>query len=147
TPWRMIAIPLAAAGVLSVRRLCGREAALPLGLIAGGALLLNVECGAAATAGIGTYLFLRREPMAAWPHLVLRFSLGLLAALLAGGAVCFLALGYWPSPRIVTTTPSVVSFVMSSSYSGSPLVVEPLAFLMFAHSVCCLLYAAWTRGR
>jgi GDSL-like Lipase/Acylhydrolase family len=146
TPLRMIGIPLAAAAITAVRRLPSSGAAFPLGLVAGMALLLNVECGIAVTAGVAAFLWQRREPDTGVIPLLVRAGLGALAALVVAVAVCRAVLGTWLRPRDLAAMAETVRLVATSGFSGSPLTVDPLALLMFGHAVVVLCLVARSGG-
>lgn len=142
TPWRMIAVPLAACGVVALARRRASSAALPLGFVGGGSLALNLECGITVGAGLLAALFFWRDRGERRGRLILGLALGGLGAALLTAVLCRLSLGRWPTGRGWSAMAETVGFVTATSYSGSPLVLDPLALLMFGHAVFVLVLTA-----
>ena len=126
-----------------------RRALFLLGLVSGGALVLNFETGVAVTAGAVAYAtfrfgLLQREAGSSRPLEAASFlAMGGLAALVLVLAIVPLALGEWLDPRHLPRLLANAVFTASAGYSGWPLTTDPLPIVMLGHAVFVLLFTAF----
>jgi hypothetical protein len=132
--WRTMAVPL----VLAVLAVSGRANALAVGLLAGGALLFNVESGLALTAGLLTFVWLQQGARP-W-RVALPFLAGVPLALIAFVAFAGLLFGQVVSlPRLLL---SKAAFLSSGGFSGFRWTPDPWPVLILGHAVFVLAQAA-----
>jgi hypothetical protein len=152
TPWRMIAIPLAALAVGLLRDRAPGVAALALGGVSGAALLFNPESGLAVTAGNLTYLGFRYRlltrplPRARLAQLAVLFPAGFLASFALLATVIRVSLGYWVSVRALPQLWHTIVLVFVGGFDGRPLTNNPWPVLIFAHAAFVLVHTALKRG-
>lgn len=148
TAWRFIGFPLAALGLLAVRRRdAGWGVAIWLGGVSALLLVSNLETGIAASVGFCVYLA-SRAPVRLGP--LVAHGIGYLVGVGLGLGVFAgffrASLGYWP----LETARSLLADMghVASGYAGSPLPFDPLALLLFAHAAFTVIRGAirWRAG-
>ena len=145
TPWRTIGMALALAALAALAGPARRRTVFALGLISGGALLLNLESGVAVAVACVVYACFRFGLLGPGSRARDRldsgglFGLGLLAAVAVVAALVPLALG---RPLDLLHLPQLVAnaaFTASAGFSGWPLTRDPWPVVMFAHAAFVLL--------
>ncbi|HWW94183.1 MAG TPA: hypothetical protein VN375_12520 [Vicinamibacteria bacterium] len=146
TPWRTIAIPLAALAVYLIRGHGLRVAALTLGGASGAALLFNPESGLAVTVGSLAYLAFRyRLPGPGGGVAGILFPAGALGSGLVAAVLARIALGYWVDAGRLLETWRTAFFAASGGFDGRPLTSDPWPVLIFAHAAFVLIHTALKR--
>jgi hypothetical protein len=151
TPWRTIAVPLAAVAVGLMRHRTRGAAALVLGGVSGGALLLNHESGLAVTAGSLAYLGFRYRlatgslPRADLIRVIALFSAGLVGSWALFAIATRIALGYWLGVSALPELWQTIVLTSAGGFDGRPLTNDPWPVLMFAHAAFVLVNAALKR--
>jgi hypothetical protein len=159
SPYRTAGITIALVSLMALRRASACANQWGAGIAAGVALLVNVESGIAATAGLVVYLYRRYGPahpggsLGAQLKMVGRFCAALLLTHAAFVLVYRLGLGRWPyAPGLRELF--VYARLSSEGYGNRPFLPElyPAAYLAFwpltivAHTLWSVFYSAQQRS-
>jgi hypothetical protein len=145
--WRTISFPLALLLCHCLRRWRAGKIAFVLGLFAGIAVLVNVESGVAASAGLVAYIYFRRVLAGAQ---FMRSALITAFAFIFGGVISLLAFFLiWrlilpPIPDFAQAPRAlfVLRLWMATSFGSAEFKWSFIAVAIFSHAVFVLIYTA-----
>ena len=145
--WRTMGFPLALIAIPWAHRRPLAYSSFALGCLAGGILLVNVEAGVAATAGLFASLFYRTRFFdGPWQFRdLLRIVPFFPGIAIACGMfyLCWrLLLSYWPDPLVLKEVFDRIRFWSSSGFCGVRYPGHFLPLALFCWSVFLLAYAA-----
>jgi hypothetical protein len=146
--WRILGMPMALLALWLVRGLSPRAQSIGLGLLAGGALLLNTESGLAVAAALLVFLHFRHRDTGRLGALVGWFLAGSLLAGVLFVALALLLLGNLPPlarlPRLFLGKAALLS---GGGFSGFPWTPDPWPVFVFGHALFVLLQSAFAGRR
>jgi hypothetical protein len=153
TAWRYVGFPLACLCLVLLRNALPGRCAFLLGAASGVGLLLNLETGVAAAAGLLVYLLFRYggpgqdRRLVRLTRLFGLHALGGLTAFASFAVVSLLLLGALPTIASLKDFFHVMKVATESGYAGGRGLFHPLAILLVAHSSLALVHAWLERSR
>jgi hypothetical protein len=147
--WRTLGFPIALLSVQLVHRRSLASCSFTLGVVSGCLLLLNLEAGIAATAGLCAFLISRTHFFDANRRFrnlapMLLFLPGILTSIVGFELAWRLLLGYWLHPSILKTM--VTGLVLySNGFGGMAYTGDVMPAALFAGSMFILLRVALAR--
>lgn len=149
--WRFLGLGFGTLTLVYLHARPVREVAGPLGFMAGLVLLWNLETGLALALAYAGFVVVRASPRSGGIKLgwaIMRFLLGLAAALLVFFCAVRLAFGYWADPvGVIKSFPLLGDF--GKGYGGLQLTqIDPLTALIFIHALYVLVHGLvrWGSG-
>jgi hypothetical protein len=148
--WRTLGFPIALLSVQLVHRRSSVSCSFILGVVSGFLLLLNLEAGIAATAGLCAYLIYRTHFFDADRRFrnllpMLLFLPGILTSVVCFELAWRLSLGYWLHPSIFKTMVTHLAFWSSSGFAGMAYPRDVMPAALLAGSMFILLRVAFAR--